>query len=134
MFCYAIARFSRMFYGLMVYSFDVEGFNVTLNFARFSLISALTPMAAKYSSRKTLTNSLETSETKINVNSFTAFFAVGKSCKLQASPASLLASALWFLIVPSAIELFLGVHSRTFLFQVRKREAARTRANGQHLK
>lgn len=73
MFCYAIARFSRMFYGLMVYSFDVEGFNVTLNFARFSLISALTPMAAKYSSRKTLTNSLETSETKINVNSFTAF-------------------------------------------------------------
>ena len=40
---------------------------VTFSFVRFSFISALIPIAAKYSSRKIRMNSLEISETKTSV-------------------------------------------------------------------
>ncbi len=56
-------------FGLELYSYTLAlvGLTVTLNLVRFSLISALTPIAAKYSSRKILIKSLETSETNTNV-------------------------------------------------------------------
>ena len=50
-----------------VYVLDAVGLTSTLSFVRFSFISALTPIAAKYSSRNILMKSFEVSETKTNV-------------------------------------------------------------------
>ena len=44
-------------------NFGPADFTVTLSLVKFSFISALTPIAAKYSSRKILMKSLEISET-----------------------------------------------------------------------
>src|SRR5450759_1329893 len=76
--------FDRMIIDLLDdYALSKLGFTVTRSLVRFSLISTLTPIAKKYSSRKTLTNSLESSETKTNVKSFTPFLIKRK--KLQTS-------------------------------------------------
>ena len=53
----------RVFYILDV----AVGLTKTLSFVRFSFISALTPIAAKYSSRNILMKSFEVSETKTKV-------------------------------------------------------------------
>ena len=57
----------RLFLPQFSYILEVEGLIVTRSLVRFSLISALTPIAEKYSSKNILMKSFDASETKTRV-------------------------------------------------------------------
>ena len=81
------------FYVKKLYNYFLmkSGLSVTLSLVKFSFISALTFIAEKYSSRKILTKSFESSETKTSVKSLAPFFVRRK--RLHASNRSSNSSA-----------------------------------------